>query len=208
MEQLINRLKTALAQTLPGAEAQYLMAPTHRQRYELRSLKAEEYKPSAVMILFCEDNSGNMFIPLTERMTYNGVHSGQISLPGGKFDKNDGDLSSTALRECYEEIGVKEIEMIGKLTPLFIPVSNFLVHPFIGVSKIKNPQMKNQEREVKTILKIGLQNLLDDSIVKHGSITVGDVVIKSPWFEVENLKVWGATAMILSELKQIIKITS
>ena len=160
------------------------------------------------MILFCEDDAGKTFIPLTERMTYNGVHSGQVSLPGGKFEHGDADLASTALRECYEEIGVTEIDILGKLTPLFIPVSNFLVHPYIGVSKIKNPLMKNQEREVKTILRVNIHDLLNDNIIKQGSINVGEMKIKTPWFEVENLKVWGATAMILSELKEVMKTIS
>ena len=184
------------------------MAPIHRQRYELNHLNAEEFKPSAVMILFCEDDFGNTFIPLTERMTYNGVHSGQVSLPGGKYEAGDGDLSNTALRECYEEIGVTEIEILGKLTPLFIPVSNFLVHPYIGVSKIKNPVMKNQEREVKTIVRVATEDLLNDVIIKQGTIQVGEMFVKTPWFEVEKLKVWGATAMILSELKQLLKVIS
>ena len=208
LEQLINRLKIALTKSLPGQEAQYLMAPMHRERIELEKLETQHYKPSAVMILFCEDENGNLFIPLTERMTYDGVHSGQVSLPGGKFETRDGDLMHTAQRECYEEIGIDAIEVIGKLTPLWIPVSGFLVHPFVGISKLKNPVMKNQEREVKMILKLSAQNLLNDEIVKQGTMTVMNTVnIKTPWFEIEGLKVWGATAMILSELKELIKTT-
>jgi hypothetical protein len=205
---VINRIKKALMQTLPGADAQYLMAPLHRNRVEPENLKSIDFKPSAVMILFCEDDLGNCFIPLTERSTYNGVHSGQISLPGGKYEVNDGDFSKTALRECKEEIGLTEIELLGKLSPLFIPVSNFLVHPYIGLSKIKNPKMVNQEREVKSILKLKVNALLSDSIIKEGSIDVMNMKIKTPWYEVDNFKVWGATAMILSELKQLMKTTS
>ena len=206
MEQIINRLKNALTKALPGIEAQYRMAPLHRQRMELETLKIEDYRPSAVMILLCEDENGNGFIPLTERMTYNGAHSGQVSLPGGKFEADDGDLMNTAIRECYEEIGIREVEVIGKLTPLFIPVSGFIVHPYIGLCKIKNPVMKNHEREVKTLIKLSLEDLLNDAIVKQGEMQVMNTLnIKTPWFEVEGLKVWGATAMILSELKDVIK---
>lgn len=161
------------------------------------------------MILFCEDAEGNLFIPLTERMTYNGAHSGQISLPGGKYEIGDNDLMNTAIRECYEEIGIKEIEVIGKLTPLFIPVSHFLVNPYVGICKIKNPVMTNQEREVKRLIKLSLEDLENDNIVKLGSMQIMDsMAIKTPWFEVEGLKVWGATAMILSELKELLKITT
>lgn len=208
MEQLINRLKNALVQTLPGANAQYLMAPFHRRKIELEELKEKDYRPSAVMILVCEDEDGKPFIPLTERMTYNGAHSGQISLPGGKFEQNDGDLATTAVRECYEEIGIREIEILGKLTPLFIPVSGFLVHPYIGLCKIKNPLMTSNEREVKTILRLDPMDLLNEQRVKKGSIEVMNMKIETPWFDVKGLKVWGATAMILSELKQLIKTTS
>lgn len=209
LEQLINRLKTSLSDPLPGADAQYLMAPLHRQRLELEKLNAENYRPSAVMILFCEDSDGTLFIPLTERMTYNGVHSGQVSLPGGKFEASDVDLMQTALRECYEEIGVSEIDVLGKLTSLFIPVSSFLVHPFIGFCRIKNPIMINQEREVKALVKLPVTALLNDATVKQGEVKVMENMnIKTPWFEVEGLKVWGATAMILSELKVLLKTIS
>lgn len=209
LEQIINRLKKALTQTLPGSEAQYKMAPLHRARIEAEALKAKNYRPSAVMILFCQDENETPFIPLTERMAYNGVHSGQVSLPGGKFDLQDTDLMQTAIRECYEEIGIKDLEVIGRLTELYIPVSGFLVHPFIGVSKLKNPAMKNQEREVKTILKLDLDELLNDAIVKNGTIELDEnLKIKTPWFDVNGYKVWGATAMILSELKELMRTTS
>lgn len=206
LRQLVNRLKTALSKTLPGIEAQYLMAPVDRERMNIQQLKPQSYRPSAVMILFCEDANGNLYIPLTERMTYNGAHSGQVSLPGGKFETADVDLMNTAVRECYEEIGIKEMEVIGKLTPLYISVSGFLVHPYVGICKIKDPVMINQEREVKRLVKLAVTQLMDDAIVKHGSMQVMETMsIKTPWFEVEELKVWGATAMILSELKELLK---
>jgi 8-oxo-dGTP pyrophosphatase MutT (NUDIX family) len=209
LEQLVNRLKNALSKTLPGIEAQYRMAPLNRERVDVTKLELKDYRPSAVMILFCQDANDNWYIPLTERMTYNGVHSGQVSLPGGKFEPEDEDFVNTAIRECYEEIGIKEIDVIGKLTPMYISVSGFLVHPFIGVCKMKDPVMVNQEREVKKLIKLYVNALMDDSIVKEGSIQVMETMkIKTSWFEVEKLKVWGATAMILSELKEILRLTS
>lgn len=209
LEQLVNRLKKALSETLPGIDAQYLMAPLNRARMSQEQLNTQNYKPSAVMILFCENEKGELYIPLTERMTYNGAHSGQVSLPGGKYEIQDGDLMYTAIRECYEEIGIKEIEVIGKLTPLHIPVSSFLVHPYVGICKIKDPVMINQEREVKRLIKLPVTDLLDERIVKEGTMKVMETMnIKTPWFEVEELKVWGATAMILSELKQVLKLIS
>jgi 8-oxo-dGTP pyrophosphatase MutT (NUDIX family) len=209
LEQLINRLKNGLSRPLPGIQAQYLMAPMLRERIEPGSLKEGQYRPSAVMILFCEDEENDIFIPLTERMSYQGVHSAQVSLPGGKYEPYDENLMNTAMRECYEEIGIKDLEVIGKLTQLFIPVSGFLVQPYIGVCNIKNPPMKNQPREVKTILRLKLDAFLSEDIIKQGSIEMpGNLKISTPWFEVEGLKVWGATAMILSELRELMKTTS
>lgn len=209
LEQTINRLKKALEQKLPGQDAQYLMAPQNRERIERELMKTGQYKPSAVMILFCEDEEGRLFIPLTERRTYDGAHSGQVSLPGGKYDAADGDLSETARRECYEEIGVSELEILGKLTELHIPVSGFLVQPFVGYCKLKNPEMIQHQREVKQILKLELNHLLDDASIEQGTIEIsGNLKIKTPWFDVQGYRVWGATAMILSELKELMKTIS
>jgi hypothetical protein len=206
LEQLINKLKHRLQSPLPGQDAQYLMAPVNRERIALEILKVENYRPSAVMILFCTDEQGEPFIPLIERMAYKGFHSAQISLPGGKFEAADSNLQQTATRECFEEIGIKDIEVLGSLTQLYIPVSGFLVQPFVGVCTVKNPAMISQQREVKTILKLGIDTLMQDSSVKSGSIeTAEQLAIKTNYFEVESYKVWGATAMILSELKEVMR---
>lgn len=195
-----------MQQTLPGEEAQYRMAPLHRQRIEVETLQVEQYRPSAVMIVFCEDEDGELYIPLIERMSYNGAHSAQISLPGGKYDPKDLKHEQTALRECFEEIGISDIEVIGNLTKLFIPVSNFIVYPYLGVCRIKSPVMTIDKREVKTLLKLKVNDLMKEDTIEKGSIELfSNLVIKTPWFNVEGHKVWGATAMILSELKAILK---
>jgi 8-oxo-dGTP pyrophosphatase MutT (NUDIX family) len=202
-------MKSKLAGILPGQDAQYLMAPFHRERLELDSIKTGNYRPSAVMVLFCMNENDELFIPLIERMAYNGVHSAQISLPGGKFEPADENLQQTAVRECFEEIGVNAIDVIGNLTQLHIPVSGFLVQPVVGICTINNPPMISQEREVKTILKLKLETLLNSDTVKQGVIeTAQNMRIKTPYFDVENNKVWGATAMILSELKELLKTIS
>lgn len=203
----LNSLKNALETPLPGTEAQYIMAPVARQKYDLSTLNAENYKASAVIILLCLDDYGNPFIPLTERASYNGVHSGQISLPGGKFEPTDESLEKTALRECFEEIGLKdEVEILGKLSKLYIPVSGFLVEPFVGLYKMQNPNFLAHEKEVKKIIKFPLAHLLNEETVKTGLVeNRGKFKITAPYFLIENHKVWGATAMILNELKVILK---
>lgn len=206
MELLTDKLRRVAGEALPGIEAQYRMAPLHRTRVEVQDLNANDYRPSAVMVVFCRDQKDRLFIPLTERASYNGAHSGQVSLPGGKSDPSDIDLEATARRECWEEIGLKDVEVIGKLTPLFIPVSRFLVHPFIGVLPEKEPVMTHQEREVKRILRLYVDDLTSDRIIEEGTVEVLESLkIKTPWFNVNGYRVWGATAMILNELKELIK---
>lgn len=158
------------------------------------------------MILFCRDEQEDFFIPLIQRAAYEGVHSAQISLPGGKFEEGDGNLEQTAIRECFEEIGVNDVEVLGKLTQLYIPVSGFVVEPYVGFCKTLNPFMKNQEREVQQILKLRVNDLLNDRTIEKGTIEIqNNLVIKTNWFAINENRVWGATAMILSELKEIIK---
>ena len=206
MKQLINKLKLRLQQPLPGQDAQYLMAPVDRERFDPEVLKVKNYRPSAVMIVFCEDAQGDLFIPLIERMAYNGVHSAQIALPGGKFEDTDVNLEQTAIRECFEEIGLKDIEVIGQLTQLYIPVSGFLVQPFVGICPVADPAMINQQREVKAIVKLKLGTLMSNDSIKKGIIeTAQKMQINTSYFEVETYKVWGATAMMLSELKEVLR---
>jgi len=209
LEQLINNLKFRLQQPLPGVEAQYKMAPINRSRVDLNSDFKLTVRNSAVMILFCQDANQQWYIPLIERMTYGGVHSGQVSFPGGKQEENDRDLLHTALRECEEEIGLNDLEAIGSLTELYIPVSGFLVKPFVGICNIIQPSYKTQEREVKQVLHLPLEDLLNDNNILHGEVIVNEgLKIKTPYIEVETKKIWGATAMILSELRELMKTIS
>jgi 8-oxo-dGTP pyrophosphatase MutT (NUDIX family) len=194
---------------LPGIASQYEMAPVSRPRFNIENLAEDKYRPSAVMILFCTDNNGKLFIPLIERMAYNGTHSAQVSFPGGKYEAEDENLENTAIRECFEEIGLKEeIEIIGKLTRLFIPVSSFLVEPYVGICNIKHPLFIPHEREVKSVIKLPLSQLLDDGIIEEGVVQASEYKIKTPYFLVEGNKVWGATAMMLNELKAVLKAIS
>lgn len=206
MEERLFKLRQLLAQDLPGANAQYKMAPFTRERIIINEYTKINYKPSAVMILICEDEHDNFFLPLIKRSTYKGVHSAQVSFPGGKLEPTDESLMQTAMRECKEEIGINQLEVLGKLTPLAIPISRFLVEPFIGFCTEKNPVLQMQEREVQSIIKFPLMDLLNENLIKSGEIKIeNNQFINTNWFSVGDHQVWGATAMILSELKEIIK---
>ena len=209
MELVIKKLKAELQKTLPGEAAQYKMAPLGRTKNDYAAQAFLAYRSSAVMILFCLDKDDKWFIPLTQRFSYQGAHSGQISFPGGKADLADLSLEETARRECYEEIGIKEdVEIVGSLTSLHIPVSGYLVAPFVGICKIKDPNFVASEREVQAIIRLQINNLLANSIVSSGRMEVegtNNFKIDAPYFDVDTYKIWGATAMILNELREIIR---
>ncbi len=209
MEQLVNKLKARLLAQLPGAEAQYRMAPVARAKFDIQTLNANQYRLSAVMILFCRDENDNWFLPLTLRPSYKGAHSGQVSFPGGKADPLDANLQATALRECYEEIGIKNnVELLGSLTQLYIPVSGFLVEPVVGVYTLPNPLFVPHEREVKSIIHLNIGDLMNAESIKQGPVAIDNdntLKMEAPYFLNGDYKIWGATAMILSELKEVLE---
>ena len=183
------------------------MAPFDRGNRRLDLETNPNPRLSAVIILIYPIE-GIPHFALIERPDYDGVHARQIALPGGKMDESDVDLKETALRELNEEIGVflSQVKVIGKLKEIYIPPSGFLVSPFLAFCTSK-PAFIGDEREVKSILEVPISLLMDDSIVKSGSVPVGnrDFLIKAPYFDVFGHKVWGATAIILNEFKALIK---
>lgn len=201
----IEQLKTLLLQ-LPGEEAQYEMAPIGRKRLSSFSDRIHSARKSAVLIvLYPNDDSINTI--LIQRPNYEGVHSGQIAFPGGKFEDADQILSNTALREANEEIGldIDRIQIIGNLTDLYIAPSNFLVSPYIGFVEELNELIPNNY-EVSKIIHTDLFNLNKEDIKGIKSIEHSNgYKIKTPYYEIEGFTVWGATAMMISELNAIVK---
>ena len=194
-------------QQLPGLSAHIKMAPASR----IPTLDHEYYKDnnprsSAVMMLFYPKDE-MAYLILTKRNAYNGVHSSQISFPGGKAEPEDKDLADTALRETFEEIGVKpeSIEIIMPFSEIYIPPSNFLVWPFLGIS-MKPPAFNPSPDEVVEMIELSLDVFLDDATVVETDIETAYLQkFSAPAFKVGEHIVWGATAMILSELKETIK---
>lgn len=200
-QQYIQRLKKELQKTLPGKTAQHKMAPSQR----IEKMVSTSSQNAGVLILLYPNNS-EIYTTLIKRPVYQGVHSGQVSLPGGKFEE-DKDISivETSFRETQEEIGVPKssISFVGKLTPLYIPVSNIHVQPVIGCLS-QEPQFTADSREVDKIYKINIRELLTPECIAEDEIIISDNrKITAPYYKFNHLQIWGATAMILSEYFEI-----
>lgn len=198
----ITELKTALAPPLPGSPAHDILAPEHRKSLLLQNSDLSKAQPSSVLILFFPDNDNNPSIVFTKRVEYKGVHSGQISFPGGKTELSDKDLFDTAFRETEEEIGVKrdKMETLGVLTELFVPPSNFIIFPVVAAIH-EYPVFVPDTKEVAEILKVPFSFFLSNGAMGLYSIKTMDMqLLQVPGYMIGNHLVWGATAMILSEL--------
>ena len=136
-------------------------------------------------------------------------HKGQISFPGGSKEEGE-ELETTAIREANEEIGVEsnQLEILGKLSDLFIPVSNFIVAPYVAVGKIAINKLVKEDAEVAEILSIRLSDLLNEKNVQKREMKMANgMTIKDvPIFNIDNHEIWGATAMMLSEFKEIVRL--
>ena len=206
MNSFIDFLTTSLKKPLPGQDAQAIMMPSMSDHSRF-SLEAKEgARPGGVMILFYQ-KEGSWYFPLIQRPDYDGVHAKQMSFPGGKKDATDADLISTALRETEEEIGISKdkIKVVGALSELYIIASNFNVLPSIGYLT-EAPEFKPDEHEVDEIISVKIEDLMNDSLQKEKPLTIlQGITINAPYFDLNDKVVWGATAMILSELKIILK---
>lgn len=206
--EFILHLKTKLKFPLPGEEAQFELAHIQRERIIPNTEEANTYRPSAVLICIYPNAYNEPTILLLERPTYDGHHSGQIGFPGGKAEPTDFDLEATALREFVEETGCLVIpHFIGNLTPVYIPISKFMVQPYIAYLTEK-PAFKPDEREVYQLIELNVNDLLNPELLKETIVTpTPSLSFKTPYFDVNEKIVWGATAMILNELKVLISKT-
>jgi 8-oxo-dGTP pyrophosphatase MutT (NUDIX family) len=198
-------LEARLEQQLPGDNAhQQMMAQPIGHRFKMEYDKPP--KKGAVMIALYPDE-GKIYFPLMQRPPYEGVHGGQVSLPGGKMESSDSDLIETAIRETFEEIGVKisDQEVIGSLSDLNVTASNFIVKPVVSILH-KKPEFSRDPREVEHIFKAEVQHLMNPTTLQETELTVAKKIrLKAPFFDIEEKVVWGATAMILSEFVEILK---
>lgn len=201
-----NLLPKLLKEQLPAFAAHLKMAPEGRKT-SLTPDYYQQYNPrkSAVLMLVYNDCNEATLV-LTKRNSYVGVHSAQISFPGGKMELTDKDLAYTALREANEEIGVnpEDVHLAMPFSQIYIPPSNFLVAPFLGILQTE-PVFAPNAREVSEIIALPVSQLLDDATRVYAPVQFPQGSMEVPAFMVNGHTVWGATAMILSELKETIK---
>jgi 8-oxo-dGTP pyrophosphatase MutT (NUDIX family) len=197
-DQLINNLKYPL----PGESAHKIMQASSRLRLSFKL--NNRTRKSAVLILFYP-YQGEIYFPLILRPAYDGVHSGQVAFPGGRYELTDENLIRTALREAQEEIGLRltDVRILGTLTELFIPPSNFHVLPVIAVMPYR-PDFYPDAREVEDIFEIKLEEISDARIVGSSTLIIRGEEVLAPHYEVNGYKIWGATAMMISELLSVI----
>lgn len=205
-EPFISSVYDALARPLPGVQAQLRMSSMKRIHELMGSVASSQAKPSSVLLLLYPIGK-DLNLVFIQRPNYVGVHAGQISLPGGKREPGDSDLTETALRESKEEIGINpdDVRILGKLSDLYIPPSRFLVSPFVGYSPTR-PDFIKDPSEVDEIIEVKVKDLFSEHVLKMTRHKVGlGIIIKVPAFVVKGHVIWGATAMILSEFKEVIK---
>lgn len=205
IERIKELLQQAFIKELPGKDAHVRMAPQPLDLRRFTTTFSEPPKKSGVLLLFYPDQ-GVVYFPLIKRPQYPGVHSGQVGFPGGKMEPSDPDILFTALREAEEEIGINasKVEVLGRLTDLYIPASNFLVSPVVGFVPEK-PSFVPEQREVARIIVTEVISLFHPEVRKQTRLAVGGgMYLDTPYFAVEEEVVWGATAMILSELIQVL----
>ena len=197
-------LSKRLTEELPGKTAQIEAIPYRKTDYG--TFNIDSARKSGVLILFyLKENTPH--IALIQRPIYEGTHSGQIALPGGKVEETDRDIFHTALREANEEIGIimDDVEVLGKLTNMYIPVSNFMVTPVIGIVDY-SPDFIPDQREVAEIIDLKISNLteIEQLSINKVRLTNG-LKMEVPTFELNDKIVWGATAVILNELRHVLR---
>ena len=203
-ESLISKLQQRLQRPLPGLDVQMQMAPPIRGK---NITVPPNVRLSAVLLLLYPKD-GKWYIPFMRRAEDGRVHGGQVSLPGGRKDPEDPDYTWTALRETEEEFGIprQEIEVVGRLTEIYIPPSNFLVYPRIGYMPGR-PDFQPDPREVQDIIEVEASQFLDAAVRDWHQVDVfGGNMINAPGYTVNGSHlIWGGTAMILSEFAHLLE---
>jgi 8-oxo-dGTP pyrophosphatase MutT (NUDIX family) len=205
MQHFAEKLKAEILKGLPGTEVQWQMASPDRMIRNFPRIPGADATAASVLIILYPQN-GSVYTVFMQRPDYKGVHGGQISFPGGKQEPEDKNTVQTAIREAQEETGINPdlINILGILTPLFIPVSNIVVTPVVGWVSEK-PLLNHQAEEVVFLFDADILRFYDPSIIKLKPVEIETESIEVKYYDYEGNVIWGATAMILKELLVIIK---
>ena len=191
---------------LPGTAAQNHLAPPSRARYvAMAQHHFDEPKQAAVLLLLYPNRFSKICFALIRRNQYPGAHSGQIGFPGGKIEKSDASSWGAALRETHEEIGVAQhlISLVRPLTSLYIPPSNFNVAPYLAWTSAY-PKFKLNSKEVADLIEVPVRDFLRCKPQSYRDQLIQNEAVEDiPYYELQNQRVWGATAMMLSEFQQL-----
>jgi 8-oxo-dGTP pyrophosphatase MutT (NUDIX family) len=191
-------LRDRLAGTLPGLDAQLRFMPTPpRTGWKPGEFPSDARLAAGLLLLYPGERGAS--IPLTVRASGLRRHAGQISLPGGATDPGE-TLAQAAVREAHEEIGIDPaaVRILGELTPVYVLVSGFTLHPVVGITH-QRPTFAPAAHEVDAIVEVSIEDLKDASSIRQGTRTREGVAIEYPYFDLMGHQVWGATAMILGE---------
>lgn len=203
----IAAIQEITQERLPGERAHADLMPVNRPFSSDVRKNAKDYRHSAVAIVLYEDQ-GELMSLLIQRPNYGGVHSQQIAFPGGKQDPEDPDIEFTARRECMEEVAIPmdHLNLLGRMTDVYIPVSKFIVSPHIfAIDSL--PTLIPDAREVDEIIHFNTSRLLEEDSLQFKDMKFGNGFTQKrvPYFAIENRVVWGATGMMLSEFRTILK---
>ncbi len=202
-----DALQAALHQPLPGLAAQVRMAPSPRPMAPPTPHGHEPRRGGVLILLYPNGEDGQLHLVLTRRTDSVGTHRGQISFPGGSVDPEDASTAHTALREACEEVGAcdsaADLRLLGDLTPLYIPPSDFCIYPHVAYTS-QRPRFAPQPDEVAELLEVPLSHFLDERHIAVEERIILGQPMRVPFFLVHGHKVWGATAMVLAELAAVV----
>ena len=199
-DQKLFLLKKVLTQPLPGLSVQSLMSPTGDNTEKYFKVPSNAHKAGVLFMLYPKDNTWHtVFMKRTSNIQ--DIHSNQISLPGGRYEDADGTLEQCAIREAHEETGIApgQIDIFGKLSPLYVYASNHLVHPFIGIIS-KDPVFIPALAEVQSLIEVPIDHFYSNDIIKYKDLNIRHVTLKDvPYYDLYGEVLWGATAMMMAE---------
>ena len=204
VERLIALLESRLREPKPGLAAQLRMVPDPRpgdqtfQEVGNRCLKA-----GVLILLYAWDD--RLFLALTRRTSKVAHHQAQISFPGGQMDENESSVAA-AIREAREEVGIRpeSLRVLGELTPLYIPPSNYCIYPIVAVAQ-RRPDFRPFPEEVEEVIEVPLDHLLDPENIRREIWPMRGTDVSVPFYQFAGHKIWGATAMVLAELMELLR---